>query len=44
MRFTVEFSNGTSITDQFISPDDFNIWVESAIKDFGPIVYIKIND
>ena len=30
-------TNGTNITDNFIGPDDFNTWVDSAIKDFGPV-------
>ena len=39
---TVEFANGTAITDEFSDKDDFNLWVKIAIADFGNIVYIKI--
>ena len=42
MEFTVEFENGTAITDDFSDRDDFNNWVRTAIADFGNITYIKI--
>lgn len=41
-KATVEFSNGTAITDKFSDKDDFNLWVKNAVADFGNIVYIKI--
>lgn len=44
MNITVEFSNGTSITDSFVSLDEFNLWIDNAIRDFGPVVYIKMNN
>lgn len=42
MKITVEFANGTAITDKFSDREDFNCWVKSAIADFGNIVYIQI--
>lgn len=42
LKATVEFANGTAITDKFSDKDDFNLWVKNAIADFGNIVYIKI--
>lgn len=42
MEFTVEFENGTAITDDFSDRDAFNNWVRNAIADFGNITYIKI--
>lgn len=42
LKATVEFANGTAITDKFSDKDDFNLWVKNAIADFGNIVYIEI--
>ena len=42
MKFMVEFANGTAITDKFTDKEDFNLWIENAIADFGDVVYIKI--
>ena len=41
-KATVEFSNGTAITDKFSDKDDFNLWARNAIADFGNIIYIQI--
>lgn len=42
MEFTVEFENGTAITDKFSDKNDFNNWAKTAMADFGSITYIKI--
>jgi len=44
MRATVDFENGTSITDKFRDYDDFNLWVSTAIEQFGHIVFIEIEE
>lgn len=42
-NFTVDFENGTSITDDFNGMDEFNNWVNVAIADFGKVIFIKLN-
>lgn len=41
MKMTVEFADGTAITDKFSDKDDFNLWIKNAIADFGNVVYIE---
>ncbi len=41
-KITVEFANGTAITDKFSDKEDFNSWIKNAIADFGKAVYIEI--
>lgn len=42
MKIRVEFENGNFILDKFSDKEDFNRWVETAIADFGKIIYIEI--
>jgi len=42
IKVTVEFANGTAITDSFSDKENFNQWVKDAIADFGMVVYIEI--
>lgn len=41
---TVDFENGSSITDKFPSVMDFRLWLGNAIDCFGMPVYVNFHE